>query len=524
MIAMLFFAFPQSAKTTIYLTGGVDPVGEVWITNIEINGQRDTLRDYFLSGKWKHIKGNIVYVPSNSQADNTLKLSYKNAESVKLTFMKHNWSGGVGISDGDEYTELNLLDQSGSVVYDVKHVNSVALEPINVAASALFLLIVLGLLIYTEKRVCVKTIQCNWGLAIANAFILCTISEAFGKFGYMIFVFVMMYFLFVRNKKQEHTIYYITLVMSFIYSLYQFANPYLPSTKIVIGLLLLLEVFYSFEIGKGKKWSRYAVIAVAPILCFFMIECISNVDILQLKIPMIFLGILIIVGFLLVVANVLSFKNIGWYLAFLSTFVISTGNYYVIQFKKYALTFGDLMQLQTGMAVAGDYQYYLSDGIVYGFLILVVLVSLVHCYIPVEQMSAVKRGKRMLLGLAMAFLQLGIIHSIDFQQTFHVAWDNWDTTKTYSKYSFPVSFITSVQRMMIDKPEGYSKEAAETILNGYVPAMPEKHAEKPVIIAIMNESLSDLNDLGSLGETEDVMWYMNSMDEYLEKGKTFMSV
>ena len=78
--------------------------------------------------------------------------------------------------------------------------------------------------------------------------------------------------------------------------------------------------------------------------------------------------------------------------------------------------------------------------------------------------------------------------------------------------------------MNIEEPDGYSKEKAENILNKYTSDIIEGEEEKPVIIAIMNESLSDLNDLGSLGETEDVMWYLNSMDDFLEKGKTFMSV
>ena len=39
----------------------------------------------------------------------------------------------------------------------------------------------------------------------------------------------------------------------------------------------------------------------------------------------------------------------------------------------------------------------------------------------------------------------------------------------------------------------------------------------------MNESFSDLNDLGSLGNTQDVMWYWNSLD-CLEKGRTYVSV
>ena len=523
VLIVFLIAFPRSTETTIYLTGGVEPVGEVWIADIEINGQKDSLKTYPLSGKWEYINENIVYVPSDSQDEDMLELCFNNAKSVRITFWKHDWSGGLGIYDGDEYTELNLCDQTGSVVYDVKNIKPVMLESENLIVSILSLGILLILLLCIDKKHR-ESKQNNWGLVVINTVVFCRIADAFNMIGYMLFALFMMYFLFVKSKVQNHRFYYITLAVSFVYSLYQFANPYLPDSKSVMGILFLLLVFYSLEIGIEKVWSRYIVIAITPILCFFMIECISNVNISQLKGSMIVLGIVITSIFLFITVNVICFKNLGWYLSFLSAFVISVGNYYVIQFKKYALTFGDLMQLKTGMAVAGDYQYYLSNEIVYGFLILIVLISLVHFYIPAEPLTVVKVKKRMFTGIIMLFLQLGVVRFIDFQQTFHVAWDNWDTTQTYSKYGFLVSFITSVQRMNIEEPDGYSKEKAENILNKYTSDIIEGEEEKPVIIAIMNESLSDLNDLGSLGETEDVMWYLNSMDDFLEKGKTFMSV
>lgn len=38
VLIVFLIAFPRSTETTIYLTGGVESVGEVWIADIEING------------------------------------------------------------------------------------------------------------------------------------------------------------------------------------------------------------------------------------------------------------------------------------------------------------------------------------------------------------------------------------------------------------------------------------------------------------------------------------------------------
>lgn len=520
-------AFPRSTSTKVYLTGGVEPVGEVWLTNIEINGQKDTPRDYPVSGNWRYVDKSIVYTTGNPDDGNTLELEFKNAESIQLTFMKHNWSGGIGISDGEQYTEINLWDQSGSVVYDVKNIIPPELNLSGVILSALGLSVLL-LLLYGkcqhDRNGLQKLNKDDWGLVAVHTIIWCRLANALFEIGFVLFTFVMIYLLFIRNRISKNMVYHISVVIGFAYSLYQFINPSLPDAKVVLGVMLFLEGFYSLGVGQGKQWSRWAVIISSPVLCFLMIECISNVDILQLSIPMAVVGTGIIACFLFITVNILCFKNLGWYIGFLSAFIISTGNYFVILFKKYALTFGDLLQIRTGMAVAGDYQYYLSDGIVYGFLILVLLISLVNYYLPAQPLSAEKIRKRMAAGVIVAVLQIGGIYLVDFQQTFHIIWNNWDTTETYSKYSFVVSFITSAQRMMIEKPEDYSNENAEEILKDYVPENIEYEGEKPVIIAIMNESFSDLTDLGSLGETEDVMWYMNSLDDYLEKGKTLVSV
>lgn len=520
-------AFPRSTSTKVYLTGGVEPVGEVWLTNIEINGQKDTPRDYPVSGNWRYVDKSIVYTTGNPDDGNTLELEFKNAESIQLTFMKHNWSGGIGISDGEQYTEINLWDQSGSVVYDVKNIIPPELNLSGVILSALGLSVLL-LLLYGkcqhDRNGLQKLNKYDWGLVAVHTIIWCRLANALFEIGFVLFTFVMIYLLFIRNRISKNMVYHISVVIGFAYSLYQFINPTLPDAKVVLGFLLLLEGFYSLELGKGSCWSRWAVITVSPVLCFFMIECISNVDILQLSIPMAVVGTGIIACFLFITVNILCFKNLGWYIAFLSAFIISAGNYFVILFKKYALTFGDLRQIRTAVTVVGDYQYDLSNGIVYGFLILVLLISMVHVYLPAQPLTIEKIRKRMAVGASVAVLQIGVIYLIDFQQTFHIVWNNWDTAQTYSKYGFVVSFITSAQRMMIEKPEGYSNESVEEILKDYAPERIEYEGEKPVIIAIMNESFGDLTDLGSLGETEDVMWYMNSLDDYLEKGKTLVSV
>lgn len=73
--------------------------------------------------------------------------------------------------------------------------------------------------------------------------------------------------------------------------------------------------------------------------------------------------------------------------------------------------------------------------------------------------------------------------------------------------------------MKISKPDGYTEQSAEEILEEYgaaeTPAETEKKdtGEQPMIITIMNESFSDLSVLGPLACTEDDLSFFHSLKD-----------
>ncbi len=537
LIALSLFIFmitvPKTSITSIFLTGGGNPKGEIWVTKIEIDGQKENLKHFKVAGNWHYIEGSIVYTPVDgaSEESNTLKLDFKNAESVKLTFLKHNWSGSVEISDGDRETQLNLWTQSGDSVDYVKTVHPFEIEPVSLCLSIISLLVFLGVLCYIEKKGMFyedsKAVRYNYIILFISAFILdrvalCKISDI----KYILFFLLALYGLFIKNKDTwNYKMFFILVFGSYLYSIYYSQNTYLPEPGFVLVYFLILLLFYSFAPGHGRKECEWLVKLLLPILVFFMTECISNTNIMRLRPMMIIAGAVFTAIYLFVMASIIQIKNAGLYLGITLLFLISTINHYIITFKKYAFTFGDLLQARTGLAVAGAYKYTLSDGIIFGILMLIGLFSLIWYYIPEKKIDLKVRLRYITAGIVVACISAFGLKNGSFENFFHIGWNNWETAKTYSENGFLISFITSAQRMMIEKPEGYSVTAANDILNSYKNGnITETAEEKPVIIAIMNESFSDLADLGSLGETEDVMSYWKSLDSFIEKGKTFVSV
>lgn len=89
----------------------------------------------------------------------------------------------------------------------------------------------------------------------------------------------------------------------------------------------------------------------------------------------------------------------------------------------------------------------------------------------------------------------------------------------YAYNGYLVATCIDIQKSRIVKPEGYSVEAAENILEKYrqeeVPADTE---ELPHVILIMNESLADIRVLGDVELSQDNLPFINSLQENTIKG------
>lgn len=88
-----------------------------------------------------------------------------------------------------------------------------------------------------------------------------------------------------------------------------------------------------------------------------------------------------------------------------------------------------------------------------------------------------------------------------------------------------MTMLISFQYSKTEKPEGYSKVSAQRILSSFEPEGTETMAmdQKPIIIAIMNESFSDISVLGDF-ESDPYLsnWYAE--DSYVMRGYVYSSV
>lgn len=103
----------------------------------------------------------------------------------------------------------------------------------------------------------------------------------------------------------------------------------------------------------------------------------------------------------------------------------------------------------------------------------------------------------------------------------------WNRNQGYFDNGPFMNFMVNVQYAFISKPEGYTKELAESYLKAYETENMDMNNEKATnIIFIMNESLADFDMYGNNDVTfnEDPLPFIHSLTENTIKGECYVSI
>ncbi len=204
--------------------------------------------------------------------------------------------------------------------------------------------------------------------------------------------------------------------------------------------------------------------------------------------------------------------------------IVGLVNYFVLDFRSAPVMPWDILSVKTAASVADNYNYRLDKqaAIVLALFALVLLISS-YCDISVTFIKLRVSGALISFFLLTAFVNY--TQSNDCLYRFRL-YDKLftPTTMTY-KDGTVVAFCMQLQYLFVEKPEGYSKERAEEILQEGL-SQPYSDIESfqttleakntPNIIVIMNEAFSDLNILGEFSSSEDYIPFVRSLLEGAE--------
>lgn len=222
---------------------------------------------------------------------------------------------------------------------------------------------------------------------------------------------------------------------------------------------------------------------------------------------------------------------------------LGIAEHFVMTFKGEAILPSDILALGTAMEVSEGYEFTFTAGIVTSLALLEISLGLLSLIRP-RKLSTPAHVLPAIAGNLCAFLLVSVISllgfsSIDLEQALNFGFDRWQPICTYVSQGFITSFTEMVNELPIEKPEGYTPDEAKNIEQELVAAYDSTYGSseqraaavaqfneiKPTVIAVMNESFTDLSCFeqlkaaGYFGPN-----FYNSLPDTLVRGTMLASV
>lgn len=238
-----------------------------------------------------------------------------------------------------------------------------------------------------------------------------------------------------------------------------------------------------------------------------------------------FLNVLCCLVVFLVVQTVTNNVGLGCMISHILLMLLAGINYFVYLFRGNEFIFSDLKSIQTGLSVAGNYEFVLDDRAGYVILLSALYVALLRkVHITFEK-------RLWMTAVCISLAVLGCVY-VGEKSTFIVT-ETWEQKGSY-RNGYVLNFVLSIRDCFIAEPEGYSEEEIAALVEQYAAqdgaqmedtlagvGEPEK---KPTIIVVMSESYADLSVVGDFSTNREVTPFYDSLTENTMKGYALSSV
>jgi hypothetical protein len=188
-------------------------------------------------------------------------------------------------------------------------------------------------------------------------------------------------------------------------------------------------------------------------------------------------------------------------------------NAYVVRFRTNPIVPWDIFSMRTAVSVADNYDFKPDGrmvGVTAAYLVIILLLQFMR--LKINKLVFWKRLIPAAAVFAGLVLFAGMLQKESFQNS-HRLYNKLFTPVYMTKVDgIPVTFVMNLAYMSIDKPEGYSRQEAQAVLESYEGSS-EEAQERPNLIVVMNESFSDLAVLGDFSTNQDYMPYLHSLQQ-----------
>lgn len=292
--------------------------------------------------------------------------------------------------------------------------------------------------------------------------------------------------------------------------------------SLVTACVCLLEVKLPVWPARIVSW---VILLLLPLGAFVAVDFINSTRILNFSF---WTGLANYLCYLMVFALVYALSRRVWVTALvggLIFLIFGIANYFVVQFRGQPILPWDIQGFGTALTVSGGYEYKptpLMTLVAMAFLLAVALcVKLAPREKPGKTFRLAERGVS--LGVAGALFVM--LFPMNVMASMGISVWAWNQKTSSEITGITAGFFANIQFLMVDKPEGYSnaqvEEVSEEASEVEEPEPVGDPEQLPTIIAVMNESFTDMGAVGegsitlepdnlpflhSLQESGDVVW------------------
>jgi phosphoglycerol transferase MdoB-like AlkP superfamily enzyme len=291
------------------------------------------------------------------------------------------------------------------------------------------------------------------------------------------------------------------------------------------------------EVQSLNRLAARILLFLSPFVAYYIVQTFSGYDLFSFSEQLFdWTGLFNMLIYVLICLIFYVITNRTKYAAILTVaiaWVLGLVNYFVWDFRGCPIVAADLGSVQTAANVAGNYAYSLGMDAVWATVLLVVFVVL---NLSLRSYGGLHWKRRLCLLLAWGTLLGGawrlFFHS-NVMKKLDITVSVWMPQRNYAQNGSALSFLLTWTYYIVEKPEGYSVEKVEEITEGYT-SDPADDADDtgddteesvtPNVIAIMNESFSDLSVDSDIETSEDYMPFIHGLTENTVKGNLYVSV
>ena len=291
----------------------------------------------------------------------------------------------------------------------------------------------------------------------------------------------------------------------------------------ILGLTAAFTVVIKNDLF-NKIW-HLAGLLLMPFATITMTECLNNVFIYNMT-YLGFLGnyLVILIMYFIFFALTGNLK-VSYLVVTPILYGFALAHCYVMNFRGTPFIPMDFLSITTAAGVANTYNYWPDYKIITGTM-LFIFILIISIKTKTPRYNILTKVISRTFAATFSSVLLILFFGTSVFADMGVRPDFWNQTRGYRNYGFVFSFFSNTKYLYMSEPDEYDPDAIKDYVNKGEQNEDniDDSYQKPNIICIMNETLSDLRVLGDLQTNEEYMPFLSNLKENTVRGNLYVPV